>query len=137
MPLGTGHYNLGGQFAFPRSYVYLMAWNISGYTVRNLYNTFFWTYNLDPCIEHTIVLDPTFYPWSSNRRTLDHVVSDYYYVLTCGGARHYPGFSVNYFLDPTSQRLGLEFRYETLDFGVYAISQLPVAPPDYWVAPPL
>lgn len=137
MPTGTGHFAPQGRFAFPRSYIYYIAWNIENYTVSNVLNVYTWTYIPDPMITHTITLAPKFYPWSSNNFTSDYVIEEYYYQFFPGGPKTYPDFRLDYYIHPGFKRMGFIFYSADNRFATSIISNLPTAPSTYWLPPPL
>lgn len=136
-PRSDGSYSPSSKFSIQRSYLHWLAFNIVGYAVTNVANVYTWIWSVDPCVTHTIIFNPNFYAWSSNHYSLDYVVDDYYYQLTCSGAKTRPGFSIYYYPNSLRTGLALEFRYVGVDFGSHVYMPLPPQIGTYWVPPPL
>jgi len=134
MPIPLGSYIPGAQFVAPRSYYRTIR-------IRSGTAQAFWNDNvmsLQPVgggwPYWVLVFDEDFWPWSSNRRTLDHVLSDAYYQV-------YP--------DPTHNNLPVQvwWTYDSIinqvvldcaAFGSGSFLQYHSTPPppsDYWLPP--
>lgn len=135
MPVPLGSYVNGAKFAFPRSYVQTIR-------IRSGTAQAFWSDNvmsLQPVggglPYWTLVFDPDFWGWSSNKRTLDYVLSDAYYQV-------WP--------DPTHNNLPIQLWWvhdgninamvlDCAAFGsgsFFNYKSTPPAPPGYWLPPP-
>jgi len=134
VPIGTGVFTPRGQFAFPRSYVRGIVFNIAGYTVTDHGNHYSWN-EIGGSVEFFIFLDLRFRAWNSNRWTLDHVVTEFYHTLTPGGTQFPDDFSLFPFYHPTTHQPFLQFRFGTVDFGALVYFDFPAASPFYWFPP--
>jgi hypothetical protein len=135
MPTGTGTFVPNGKFACPRSYWRGIAHNIAGYTVANVGNVYTWTKNTDPNEVWTIGLDMRFYPWSSNRWTLDHIVTDFYYTIAPSPTQHPQPYTLYYFIRPGHPSPYIQIRFNNVDFGNLVYFDFPGAPGSYWLPP--
>lgn len=132
MPVGTGSFIPSGRFAFPRSYVRGIGFDIAGYVVTSSLNSYYWTKISDPNEVWTITVDPRFYPWSSNRWTLDHVVTDFYYTLAPDPTPHPQPYTLQWWTRDDNLSPYLLLQFAAVDFDEFHYVDLPAAPPTYW-----
>lgn len=120
----------GEGFAFPRSY-------LEGLYVRHEPGTFSWDGELlqfvvgvPPNALCKVWFDTRFVPWSSNRWTLDHVVTDATYTTIPGGLTFPLPFYLQWLKPPEKFRPYLLI--DTTFGDVYSYVALPTAPSGYW-----
>ena len=131
--IGAGSYSPQGQFALPRSYVRGIAVQIvSGFTVQTG-NLFTLQNPPDPTL-YFFILDSHFYPWSSNRWTLDHMLSDSYYQPGGVGAFVPMPFLLTYYIRPSNNSPYVIFSPFSSPGGL-TYFDLPGAPGGYWASP--
>lgn len=134
MTIGTGYYYPSAKFAIPRSYVAKVVCHSAGFSLTQDVNKFQLSFApVYPSVYHW-TFDLYWWLWNSNVRTLDHIITESYYVNTP---------------DPTQI---------PLDFGLYWVRyapdylptvrfapnlssvepvffDLPTYPPNYWARP--
>ncbi len=136
MTIGTGTFSPTAKFAFPRSYVYRLLIARHGLTLAQTGST--WLF-INPPPEPTVgvlVIDPAFWAWNSNGRSLDHIVTDFYYVVPPDPTQHPLNFSLAYGSDPVKNQPALFFDWFSgaPDFQTFT---LPAQPSNYWLPKPL
>lgn len=113
MTIGTGHYYPHGRFTFPRSYVAKVVNHDAGFTLTQTFNHFELNFHPTyPSVYHW-TFDERWWLWTSNVWTLDHIITESYYVNTP---------------DPTQI---------PLDFGLYWVRYAPDYLPSVRFAPNL
>jgi len=136
MTIGTGSFIPGGQYNFPRSYIYDLHIARYGDTLTHV-NELFTIHAVPP--DPTIAIIqflPAFWTWNSNVYSLDHLVINFYALV--GGVG--PAIPLNYLLtwnnNPTYGRASLFFYWSSgaPDFEVFTLDQ---QPPTYWLPPPM
>jgi len=136
MTIGTGTFLPSAKFAFPRSYIYEIVIARYGDTITQSGMTF--TIHAVPpdLTTATIVFDSLFGIWSSNKRTLDYCVKEFYYQVGGVGTQNPLPFTLSYTLSPFTQRPCLRFEWSggSPDFQRFALVP---APADYWLPRPL
>lgn len=136
MTIGTGTFLPSAKFAFPRSYIYEIVIARYGDTITQSGMTFtIHAIPPDPTIA-IIVFDSLFGVWSSNKRTLDYCVKEFYYLAGGLPPQNPLPFTLSYTLSPLTGRPCLQFEWSsgTPDFQRFAlVSQ----PPNYWLPRPL
>jgi len=126
----------GDTFAFPRSYAWQLSiiGDIDSIAVDGNEITLW----INPAIGYYILytLDPRFWNWSSNRWTLDYIVTDCRWFAFFDGVPHLQFFTVNFWyrgltLIPTVSLI------QPFAATLEEFIPLPQSPPDYWKPPPL
>lgn len=113
MTIGAGAFYPTGRFTFPRSYIAQVWCCTAGFTLTQTANEFTLDFRpVFPSVYHWR-FDPRFWVWSSNVWTLDHIITDFYYVNPP---------------DPTQI---------PLNFGLYWVRYAPDHVPQLQVAPNL
>lgn len=136
MTIGTGTFTPNAGFSFPRSFVYELDIASYGDAISQLAARF---------TIHATPPDPTFaviqfdndwYLWNSNVRSLDHVVTEFWYKAGGLGPEIPLPFTLGYRVRPTSLRPSLYFNWSSgprLEF-IFALPQQPL---NYWLPKPL
>lgn len=137
MPIGTGTFHPNGKFAAPRSYWSGIIFDISGYTVHNATTFWYWRKITDPDETWTIVPDERFLTWSSNRWTLDHILTDFYLQTTPMGTPAAQPYTLQIVPSFVSLRPALLFQFNGINFGEYHFIPFPNQPQTYWLPKPL
>lgn len=135
MTLGTGTYPNGAKFSFPRSYI--PTFNVRVNTPVTDLGTGEFTFpdGSVPGRHYHIVIFEKFYPWSSNKYTMDFVIEQSYYVTDPSPTETPMPFTLIF--APTSDGVnGLFFFPFGAPFTDNNIFLLPPAPPDYWTPVP-
>lgn len=126
----------GDTFAFPRSYAWQLSFigDIDSLTIVD--NEVILMIN--PAIGYYIryLLDERFLPWSSNRWTLDYIVTSCHWFAFFDGVPHMQLFTVNFWnrgatLIPTVSII------QPFAATIEEFIPLPQSPPTYWKPPPL
>lgn len=132
MPWPLGSYSPRAKFAFPRSYVRGILFNLDGYTIQHFDNAYLWTKISDPSETWRIELDERFYTWSSDRWTLDYVVTSF----TLHACNICPivdqPFTLRWWTHPANKSPYLMFRFADVAFTTYTPFDFPAAPAGYW-----
>lgn len=135
MTIGTGHFLPSAKFAFPRAYYRGIGFDIAGYTVTAADYSYRWVKVSDPFEIWTIAIDPRFYYWSSNRWTLDFVMTDFYYQIGGLPTRYPQPYTLQTWTHPNNLSPYLLFQFSNIDFGEFHWFDFPPAPPGYWRPP--
>jgi hypothetical protein len=135
MPIGAGTFRPNARFAFPRSFHRGIVFDIAGYSVTHIANTYHWTKLTDPNEVWTIRLDPRYYIWSSNRWTLDFIVIDFFYEVAPDPTQHAQPFVLEDWVYAAKKSPYLLFKWADVDFGEFHHIDFPSAPPGYWSPP--
>jgi len=134
--IGTITYSPSGRFAFPRSYVYGIAIGRYGDTITQVANEFT-IHAVPPDPSFAVLrLDPRFWLWSSNRWTLDHVITDWY-VDIGGIPPHVPltgtlSWQTNHLLHRAMLRF--DWYITDPDYEFFSFYSQPL---NYWLPKPL
>lgn len=136
MTIGTGSYFPGAKFSFPMSYVYEIVIARYGDTITRLAMRF--TIHApapDPTFA-VIQFDNAFASWTSNGRTLDYCVKEFWYKAGGVGAELPLPFGLSYGKSPLTGKPALLF---TWYLGVPDWESFPLDPQplNYWLPPPL
>lgn len=82
MTIGTGAFYPSGRFVTPRSYVAKIVNHSAGFTLTQAANVFTLDFRPTyPSVYHW-TFHPNFWAWSSNCWSLDHIITESYYVQT-------------------------------------------------------
>jgi len=84
----------------------------------------------------TIQFDNTWYVWNSNVRSMDRIVTEFWYKAGGVGPELPLPFTLGYWLNPTTKKPGLYFNW-SIGSRLPAIINLPVQPLNYWLPRPL
>lgn len=108
----------------------------AGNTVSRAFTTF---------TVHAVPPDPTFavmrlatdfWNWSSNKRSLDFIVEEWYYKAGGAGPNIPLDFTLSYINDPAHHATALKFEWTALP-PVFEFFTLPPQPDTYWLPKPL
>jgi len=136
MTIGTGTFLPQAKFWVLRSYIYEL--DIARYGDTITHSAFRFTI-------HAVPPDPTFAViqfdnswalWNSNSRSLDRIVTEFWYKAGGVGAETPLDFTLGYRVRPTSKLPSLFFNWSSgpRDEQVFP---LPPQPLNYWLPPPL
>lgn len=134
-PMGTFHPN--GRFAAPRSYWRGITFDITGYNITNFDNVYFWHKVTDPNEQWLIELDNRFWLWTSNRWTLDNIVTRFELTFLPFGTPVAQPFTLQLTLPSISTRPYLLFQFAGINFADYHNIDFPSPPSGYWSPPSL
>jgi len=132
--IGTGAFYPGGRFTFPRSYIAKVECCSAGFSLVQTYNQF--TLDFRPTygsIYHW-TFDVRFWLWSSNVWTLDHIITESYYMdppYTTQIPLNFGLYWVRYPPDPVPQ---LQFA-PNLSTAAPIRAHFPTYPLSYWARP--
>lgn len=131
--LGVGSFNPSGRFAAPRSY-YVAVWvGILGWTITQNENEFTYHSIFFPNDTIVQVINPSFWEWSSNGWTFDHIVCESYYHRLLTGAKDPAPYGVQFRVDPTTKMPVVQV-WDTDGLPSPVIeADLPPPPPGYWL----
>ena len=136
MTIGTGTFAPQAKFAFPRSYIYELDIARYGNTLTQTSGRF--TIHAPPPDPTFAVIqfDDNWFTWNSNARTLDHIVTEFWYKAGGVGPETPLNFTLGYRVRPTSKRPSLYFNWfsGTRDEQIFTLS---TQPSNYWLPNPL
>lgn len=137
MTIGTGTYDPQAKFWMPRSYVNgLYFATYAGNTVSRVAARF--TVHAvppDPTIA-VMQIDNNFWLWNSNKRSLDYIVTEWWYKAGGVGPELPLDFTLSYINDPPHHATALKFEWTPLS-PTFVYFPLPPQPLNYWLPPPL
>lgn len=132
MVLGAGTFIPSGQFAFPRSYLRGIWLSFDTPAIVN------WTYNrvtfadsVTPVVTGAISIFYNAWAWSSNRYTVDHMVTESWYSFDNGVTKIPLPFALTWFLDSDFSTWLVYNPFSALGTGAFK-HDMPAAPPSYW-----
>lgn len=131
MTKGAGNYSPQAKFAFPRSYVHGLCVRVDAPTTFTLNKAIFFDGGV-PTRRFTIETDTRFYNWSSDRWTLDFVITESYYQNLPNLTKFAVPFRVTWLRSPLDKRMYVEYLPYSLNFIARYYSAYPPAPPGYW-----
>ncbi len=133
--LGTGYYPQGAKFALPRSFAYNMAFDnfflpqIAGGPDFGFHSAAY------PDYRFYFSVAPEFWSWSSNCYTLDHVLTQSYYLYSTDPTPVAWDFRLDFLPNSVANHAALLVRATGFTTGntFYA---LPPQPSSYWLPIP-
>jgi hypothetical protein len=133
--IGSVGFSRGGRFSFPRSYLKGVILATNTFTWTQFDNLFISNTVTPPPTNIQLLINPTFFAWSSNTYTLDYVVCEHYYYRTSTGEKIAAPLNIFWVTDPVSGSNYLKFVDPDGIEGSSAVFDLPPPPPGYWVSP--
>lgn len=136
MPIfGSAAYVPGGQFNFPRSYVYRVTFGFgAGAIITPSGGNFYITDGTNPIVHVVCNFRPNAWAWSSNVYSLDYLIEDWWLIidpnpnpLPLNFALYYQVWTADNIPELAINIAGATTRYE---------NAMPDAPPGYWKPPP-
>lgn len=134
MTIGTGSFSPAARFSFPRSYIANVINCSAGFSLTQDVNKFSLSFHPTyPSVYHW-TFSLKFWLWSSNVWSLDHIITESYYVDTPSTTqiplnfglywgRHAPDFKPSLLFAPN------------LSTSTPVTVALPIYPPGYWARP--
>lgn len=137
MTIGVGTYDPQAKFWFPRSYVFgLYFATYLGNTVTHVAGRYtVAAVPPDPTFA-VMQLSNDFYLWSSKARSLDYIVTEFWYKSGGTGPELPLPFKLSYINDAPHNRQALKFEWATFS-PVFVYNAFPSQPLNYWRPPPL
>jgi len=136
MTIGVGTFVPSAMFAFPRSYVYQVVVNRYGDTLSHVAGRFT-IYAVPPDPTFAIIqFSPTWWTWNSNARSLDHIVTEFWYKNGGVGPELPLPYKVTFKTDPVTLLPSLFFDWTPLPDD-YERFPLQAQPSNYWLPMPL
>lgn len=136
MTIGTGTFIPAAKFRFPRSYIYQIDIARYGDTITQIANRFEIHAPAPDLTVAVIIIDPAWFLWNSNYRTLDYVVTDFF-ALVNGVPPQVPlNYTLGWWENPVTHVPGLFFNWYS-GFRDPQIFTLPRQPLNYWLPYPL
>ena len=136
MTIGTGTFLPQGQFYFVRSYVYELK--IARYGDGLTRSAFRFTIHATPPDPTFAVVqfDNTWAVWNSNGRSLDHIVTEFWYKAGGVGPEIPLAYTLSYVQNPDTGHPCVQFEWFAgpPDFETFS---LPAQPSNYWLPAPL
>jgi len=132
--IGTGAFYPGGRFTFPRSYIAKVENCSAGFSLVQTYNQFTLDFRPTYASVYHWTFDERFWVWTSNVWTLDHIITESYYVNEPDPTQiplNFGLYWVRYAPDPVPQ---LQFA-PNLSTAVPIKATLPAQLPGYWTTP--
>jgi len=131
--IGTGFYNPGAGFAAPRSFykAIKLGWVANSFSQNE--NVLFGGGSFIPPTRWVLHIDPKFWNWNSNGYTLDHIVCESYYERLLTFERFAAPFSVQFFVDTTTDLPGLLISNADAIPLYFNRFVLPAADGGYWI----
>jgi len=136
MTIGVGTFSPNGHFAFPRSYVYRVVFSDILLPLTSPGPSFVFNPSIVPTDHYHITFRPNFWVWSSNRWTLDHIISDCFRTVDPSPTQIPVDFTLSYVPPDATHPPRLVFR----PFGVVTPDvsySMPAQPLNYWLPRPL
>jgi hypothetical protein len=134
--IGTGTFLPSAKFYTPRSYIYQLDIALYGDTITHVAGRFtIHAVPPDPTIA-VIQFDSSWYLWNSNKRSLDHIVTEFWYKAGGIGPEIPLPFTLGYWVNTTTRVPGLFFNWSSGP-RLERIFDLPAQPLNYWLPPPL
>lgn len=134
MTIGTGAFYPGGRFTFPRSYLAKVENCSAGFSLTQDFNKFSLSFAPTYVSVYHWTFDERFWVWTSNVWTLDHIITESYYVNTPDPTQiplNFGLYWVRYAPDPVPQ---LQFAPNLSTVSpIKAI--FPAQLPGYWTTP--
>lgn len=131
MPIPFGYYLPSAQFALPRSYIRGICIQIDA-VVTQTENEFTFPDGINPLITYHINWDSRFWEWSSDRWTLDYMLTGVYYSVSGGAPRIDVPFGCQYFLRDENLSPYVIVNPFSAAWSQFHYYELPPAPPGYW-----
>lgn len=122
-----------GQFALPRSYLHGLVLSTDHDFASLVGDVIIAGYASIPDFTAFIFLDSRFIPWTSNRWTLDHIVTSAFYCYPCPDTIHDYSVIVNW--EPAPYPAMQKIHIVNAGSSLYTyFFDLPSGPDDYWAA---
>lgn len=136
MPLPFGSYIPQAGFAFTRSYVWGIQFRYSPGIVTGYTLGYYYAFDAAGPTWAFVKVDDRVREWSSNRYTLDYVITECWYEVGAMSPRYDLPFRLDYYVEPDTGRPLLVFHpFGNDDGGRYSF-QFPYDPtPGYWFTP--
>lgn len=131
MTKGTGSYLPQAKFAFPRSYVRGFCVRVNAPVTFTTNKAIFFDAGA-PTRRFTVETDMRFYNWSSNRYTLDFVITESYYQNLPNLTKIAVLYTVSWLISPLNRSVYVEYLPFGLAFIPRYYTDYPPAPPGYW-----
>jgi hypothetical protein len=131
MVKGAANYAPSAKFAFPRSYVRGFCVRVNAPVTFTTNKAIFFDAG-NPNIRYTIETDIRFYNWSSNRYTLDFIITESYYQTLPNVAKTAVPYRVTWIISPVNKSVYLEYLPYSAAFIPRYYTDYPPAPPSYW-----
>jgi hypothetical protein len=134
--IGAGTFSPSGAFSLPRSYLYNFDIARYGDAISSAGPTWFIHAPLPDPTFAVIIADNDWFVWNSNGRTLDHILTDFYYEVPPSTVKHPLDYKLTYSLSPITHNPALVFEWftGTPDFQSFL---LPSQAFGYWLPRPL
>lgn len=136
MTIGTGTFLPSPKFSFVRSYVYWLAVATYGLSIDDSGDEFIIFATPPDPTSLAIGIDHSWRLWSSNGRTLDRIVTDFYAETPPSIVQHPVPFTLSYGSHPTNHNPTLFIDWFA-GTPVYHFQRLPVQSNLYWLPKPL
>lgn len=134
MTIGTGAFYPGGRFTFPRSYIAKVFNCSAGFALSQNGNKFELSFHpAYPSVYHW-TFHPDFWKWTSNAWTLDHIITECYYVDTPSTVQIPLNFGLYWVRYAPSHSPQLQFAPNLSTVSPIQAS-FPSYPPSYWARP--
>lgn len=134
MTIGTGSYYPSAKFAFPRSYVAKVVCHSAGFLLTQDVNKFTLDFRPTyPSVYHW-TFDLYWWLWSSNVRSLDHIITESYYVNEPDPTQIPLNFGLYWVRYPPDNLPTVRFA-PNLSSVEPVFFDLPTYPPGYWARP--
>lgn len=134
MTIGIGSYSPNGRFSFPRSYIAEVINCTAGFSLTQNVNEFSLSFHpIFPSVYHW-TFNLKFWLWSSNVWSLDHIITESYYVDTPNPTQIPLNFALYWVRQAPDFKPSLRFA-PNLSTVNPVVAALPIYPPGYWARP--
>lgn len=134
MTIGIGTYSPAPKYWFPRSYIYEVFNCDAGFSLTQDVNKFALSFApVFPSVYHW-TFDLDWWLWNSNVRSIDHIITECYYVDTPSTVQTPLNFTLHWGRFAPSFRAALKFAPNG-NFTNPVAAILPTYPPHYWARP--
>jgi hypothetical protein len=130
--IGTGSYSPSSGFWLIRAYNRYFNVIVDGVPVTQTINTFNFVDAGNPNVVFSIVVDPDFYFWNTNKRTMDRVISESYYIVLPSFTQIPMPFSLTYYYSVAAGQQTLAFLPFGLGFTTEHVFPMELAGSPYW-----
>lgn len=134
MTIGTGAFYPGGRFTFPRSYIAKVENCSAGFTLSQDVNKFALDFHPTYASVYHWTFSLKFWLWSSNVWTLDHIITESYYVNLPDPTQIPLNFGLYWVRYPPAHTPQLQFA-PNLSTVAPIQAAFPTYPPHYWARP--